>query len=411
MRKQPIKKTKNKNVSNRQDSGRNQSGLRAYNERRILSLLRQLGHAPKAEISQLTGLSAQSITVIMNELEKEQLVLKLPPVKGKVGQPSVPFCLNPEGAFGIGLKIGRRSYELTLIDFCGNVKATLKENFSYPKIDTLLKFLDKGSKSIMLSLSSIKIAKIAGVGVATPYEIWNWAEQAGAPDSELTLWKDFDFSLHVKSVFNLPVYICNDDTAACSAELSFGNSEKFSDFLYAFIGTFIGGAVVLNGTLFTGKNGNAGAIGSLPQVVIDEQGNRRTNQLIMQSSIYILEEKLNAEGVDSSQLFKSTDYWSDLGTIVDDWIEQVSSGLAQTALTSLALLDLEGIVIDGSLPTEIRKQIVDKTLEKLSESDFRGLNRCKVVAGTIGAKAQSIGSASLPLLASFSHESEHLFTM
>ncbi|MEI8617058.1 ROK family protein [Pseudoalteromonas sp. B193] len=48
-------------------------------------------------------------------------------------------------------------------------------------------------------------------------------------------------------------YVCNDDTAACSAELSFGNPARFSDFLYIFIGTFIGGGVVINETLFTGK--------------------------------------------------------------------------------------------------------------------------------------------------------------
>ena len=42
--------------------------------------------------------------------------------------------------------------------------------------------------------------------------------------------------------------------------------------MYVFIGTFIGGGVVLNGSLFTGKTGNAGAIGSLPQPVLDPQG-------------------------------------------------------------------------------------------------------------------------------------------
>ena len=40
----------------------------------------------------------------------------------RVGQPSIPMSLNPEGAFFLGLKIGRRSAELVLIDFLGAVR-------------------------------------------------------------------------------------------------------------------------------------------------------------------------------------------------------------------------------------------------------------------------------------------------
>ena len=39
------------------------------------------------------------------------------PQRGKIGQPSIPMSLNPDGAYFLGLKIGRRSAELVLIDF------------------------------------------------------------------------------------------------------------------------------------------------------------------------------------------------------------------------------------------------------------------------------------------------------
>ena len=44
-----------------------------------MSLIRQLGSAPKAEIAQKTGLSAQAVTVIINSLEaKSLLIIKEP---------------------------------------------------------------------------------------------------------------------------------------------------------------------------------------------------------------------------------------------------------------------------------------------------------------------------------------------
>ena len=48
--------------------GSNQSGLRAHNERLVLSLVRRHGALAKADIARRTGLSAQTVSVIMRQL-------------------------------------------------------------------------------------------------------------------------------------------------------------------------------------------------------------------------------------------------------------------------------------------------------------------------------------------------------
>src|SRR5882724_1657092 len=103
------------------------SGMRAYNERLVLSLIRRHGSLPKAEIARLTNLSAQTITVIMRQLATDGLVVEQERQRGKIGQPSVPFALNPDGAFSLGLKIGRRSSDLALIDLTGVVRGAIHE--------------------------------------------------------------------------------------------------------------------------------------------------------------------------------------------------------------------------------------------------------------------------------------------
>ncbi len=390
-------------------NSRGQSGLRMQNERKIMSLIRQHNALPKAEIANRTGLSAQAVTVIIKRLEEEELLVRKTPQRGRVGQPLVPFSLNSEGAFGIGLKVGRRSFDLTLIDLNGNVRATLHENFQYPSVTKLLSFLEKGIEALTLGLSDKLRERIMGVGVATPYEIWSWAEEAGAPSNILDEWRDFDFTKGIKSIINLPVYVCNDDTAACSAELSFGNPGHFNDFMYVFIGTFIGGGVVINGSLLTGTRGNAGAIGSLPQPILNKQGQLSSQQLIMQSSLYILEKMLADAGYDGKALWQSSEYWGELGQTLDDWIDKVADGLAYAALCSMAIFDFEAIVIDGAIPVSVREKIIRATAEKISVADTRGLSPCQIVNGTIGGKAQSIGCANLPLLVNFSQDSQNLF--
>ena len=46
--------------------GTNQTGVRLYNERLVLSLIRRHGDLPKADIARMTGLSPQTISIIIN---------------------------------------------------------------------------------------------------------------------------------------------------------------------------------------------------------------------------------------------------------------------------------------------------------------------------------------------------------
>ncbi len=118
--------------------------MRDQNERLVLSLVRQNGSLAKTDIARMTRLSAQTVSVIMRELEDEGLLLRQAPVRGKVGQPSIPMALNPDGAYFIGLKIGRRSAELVLIDFLGNVRAMLQNSYRYPAPRETVDFVSAG---------------------------------------------------------------------------------------------------------------------------------------------------------------------------------------------------------------------------------------------------------------------------
>ena len=49
--------------------GANQAGVRLYNERLLLSLVRRFGPLSKIEVARLTGLSVQSTSAMMNRLQ------------------------------------------------------------------------------------------------------------------------------------------------------------------------------------------------------------------------------------------------------------------------------------------------------------------------------------------------------
>src|ERR1700677_4699286 len=112
--------------------GANQAGVRLYNERLLLSLVRRFGPLSKIEVARLTGLSVQSTSAIMNRLSAEGLLKREAPLRGRVGQPTVPVSLDPEGAFAFGLKIGRRSSDLVLVDFTGSIRHRVGLSYPFP---------------------------------------------------------------------------------------------------------------------------------------------------------------------------------------------------------------------------------------------------------------------------------------
>lgn len=380
-------------AENRFHRGTNQSGMRDHNERLVLSLVRLHGSLSKSDIARMTGLSAQTVSVIMRELEQEGLLLKQAPQRGKIGQPSVPMSLNPDGAFFIGLKIGRRSANLVLIDFLGTMRASFQLSYRYPVPHDTVGFVAEGIGKLRDSLDAAQQKRIAGLGIAMPFELWSWADTAGAPREEMDEWRNRDMRAEIQLLCDFPVYLQNDATCACGAELVFGQTGGLRDFVYFYIGAFAGGGIVLDGRLYSGPTGNAGSLGSM---LVPGTGSKPT-QLIDIASIAVLEKRLDAQGIDAPYLWITPEDWGDPGPVVNAWIADAAGALAHAIASSTAVIDFEAAVIDGWMPVSVRARLVESVREAIGSIDAEGLLLPRIREGTVGVHARALGAASLPL--------------
>jgi predicted NBD/HSP70 family sugar kinase len=385
--------------------GTSQLGLRLYNERLVLSLIRRHGSLSKVELARLTGLSAQTVSVIVRELEKSGLVVPGEPQRGRVGQPMVPFGLQPDGAFAVGLKVGRRSGELMLLDLAGKVRGRISQRYDFPSPQKLLKFVEASMEKLVLKLGPEARGRIAGLGVAAPFDLWNWGEELGAPPKVLDAWRDFDLTAELAKRFAFPVIPCNDATAACAAELLFAERPRPSDFAYFYVGYFIGGGLVLNGTLLQGRGGNAAALGSLP--VPKAKGG--AEQLIHAASLYLLEKAIEKRGRDARFMWDSTDDWSSIGKDLDVWLQHAAHGIAHAAVSVAAITEVSDVVIDGAMPTGVRARLMQATSTALDRMNQSGISPFTLTEGSVGFDARSRGAASLPLFANFIIDRDILF--
>lgn len=367
--------------------------MRAYNERLVLSLVRQHGALAKSDIARMTGLSAQTVSVIMRALERDGLLQRGEPIRGKIGQPSVPMSLAADGAYFLGLKIGRRSVDLVLVDFLGHVIGTHRRVYRYPTPDAVVGFAAEALPGLLALLPPESRSRIGGLGVAMPFQLWSWVQALGAPQAGMDAWRDRDIQAELAAVTGLPVYVQNDATSACGAELVFGTGERPKDFLYFYFGTFIGGGLVLNGQLFLGRTGNAAGVGPLP--VPGPDG--RMRRLFDSASMAVLAAMMEEAGESSDHLWERPDHWQVSERLLRKWVEVAAEGLASAILSAASLLELEAVLIDGWMPPSVRALVTQRTREALLRLDMSGVTLPQIREGTVGAQARSLGAAAIPL--------------
>ena len=401
--------------------GGNQSGLKQFNERLILQVIRRANSIPKAEIARKTGLTAQTVSVIVNRLLNDELLRKESRRRGtgKVGQPAVPIALNPDGAYSVGVKIGRRSLDVLLVDFLGNVLSHVSDRYAFPDPDVVLPRAKVCVAEAKAVLSREQQRRMVGIGIAAPYGIGGWRQELSGPPEVLAKWDGIDIRQRMAEDQELPIWFENDATAACMADLILHDEgSRFDNYLYIFIGTFIGGGIVLDGLLHRGPFGFAGSVGSMP--VPGNYDPKKDNpaqptvQLIRCASRFLLDERLRDCRLEPETTvpLSTSGTWNgpvrEARDIVAQWIGAAAASIAVAVCAASSIMDFEGIVIDGALPQPIVDELTKRIDNHLDELNFSGLVRPRVIPGTIGNDARALGGAILPLYSCFTPNKEVL---
>ena len=386
--------------------GSSQGGLRQYNERVVLQAIRLHGALPGAEIARLTHLTAQTVSMITKRLIDDGLLRKGAPQRGKVGQPSVPLGLNPDGAYAIGVKVGRRSLDVLLVDFAGQVRQRSCCAYDFPEPERVLGEIELRVQALRRGLGEDGWARVQGMGLAMPLSMGGWQNLLHFPPVLAERWERCDLRTQAEHVTGLPVELLKDTAAACVAELVAGRGRSLKSFLYVFVDTFIGGGLVIDSHLRAGLNGNAGAIGSLPLGLAAAGNHSAPPQLLSVASLMTLEARYAAAGLDVGAALDARALQAPWAAHTDAWLGEAASAIALAVNSAACLLDLDGVILDGSFDRATLGALHQALDNALACYCWEGVVRPAVLPGVIGSDARAIGGALLPLHANFSPDRE-----
>ena len=395
-----------------QERGSHASAVREANERAILTALRRLGEASKADLARQINLTQNTVGQIVATLAERGLVRETRKRLGLRGQPATLLSLDPNGAFAIGIELGRRSQQSVLLDFSGTVLKSRYREMVYPMPETAVALLRDDVAVLTRSLPPAAAKRLVGVGLATPYNLGSWRRELDIPAPVCAAWNDFDIRAELAAGLDLPIFVENDGTAAAAAELFNGHGRILEDFALVYIGAAVGGGLVLGGNYRSGATGSAADIGLMPvpssslASAVAPMG--ATDILLNRASAGSLIRHLRAAHVPVDFVSHLEEAMTLRQDLVDEWLADCADALLVPLFTISSLLDLQAIVIDGALPRALLKRLIE-TLSPLMERHAPEARQPpKLILGTMGRDAAALGAATLPFYFNYASDRDLL---
>src|SRR3546814_5344288 len=85
-----------------------------FNRRVVLETVRLHGPLSRADIARLTGLSAQTVTNIIDQFKPDELLIEQPRKVRRRGQPPIDLVINPAAAYSFGISFDHRQLVVVL---------------------------------------------------------------------------------------------------------------------------------------------------------------------------------------------------------------------------------------------------------------------------------------------------------
>ncbi|HUR55151.1 MAG TPA: ROK family protein [Gemmataceae bacterium] len=254
----------------------------------------------------------------------------------------------------------------------------------------------------VLREANVEASQVRGMGIGVPGQIdLGTTRVKFAPNLE---WRDVDIKPLMPPTWSWPVLVENDVRMGTYGEYAYGAAKGARNVFGVFVGTGVGGGLILNGELYTGFNGNAGEIGhiivhwrrglELESIAGRAHMMKRAKEILDDAPKRVRKEWKNVElkNVRSSQLAEF--YLKDdpvAVQLVDDAARALGAGLGSV----VNFLSPEVIVIGGGVTGALGDTFIERIWEIARRYTLPGAaDGVKCVPAALGDDAGIIGCAA-----------------
>lgn len=303
----------------------------------------------------------------------------------------------------IGVDIGGTAIKTAVCDRRGRVLGRGKVKTAADEgTKEILKRIDR-SITEACAQAGIELTQAACAGIAAPGAV---DPRKGIVLEAVNLgWQDFHLQEVMEGRLQIPVAIENDVTAATYGENRFGAGEQARHLLGVWLGTGIGGGLILDGKIYHGHFSTAGEIGRGYVLPWAPPGSGSLDQVCSRTGVAETIRRLIKSGrvsritelcgdpvkISSKDIARALELGDEL---VGEVVEHAAVVLG-TALGGLVtFLSLGRIVIGGGFAEALGEPFLDAIRRAVRKTAFP--DRCKevrIIASRLGDDAGPIGAA------------------
>lgn len=244
------------------------SSVHTVRQRNVQLMLRELRRnaiTTRAELGRSTGLAKSTIKEITDELIASGFVEEVrdPNLDGRIGRPATSLRLSPSAGRVAGIDIGAEKILAVVAGLNGDVIATARQESRHLTGKAAILRAVRSTLRKALAAAEVDMDSVLATVVGTPGVIHPETGRISlAP--QIQDWDGIDLLEELKLPVTGPVIVRRQADLSALAEVALGVAQDVANLLYVHIGIGIGGALVINGHLYTGNDGAAGEVGYLP---------------------------------------------------------------------------------------------------------------------------------------------------
>ncbi|MCM2438907.1 ROK family transcriptional regulator [Agrobacterium vitis] len=352
--------------------GTNQESGRPFNRRIVLESIRLHGPTTRGDVAERVGLTVQTVSTIVRELEDQGLLLSVREKPKGRGIPPSALTINPEGGHAVGIHLTPLGIEAALVNLRGDVVESRQRPAPNAMPDEAFALIGDMVADLK---TSPRQGRLLGAGLALPGP-FDVDSMSFVGPTTMAGWKNVDIRQRLADATGLPAFMENDMAAAALGEQLYGLGQQFSDYFYLFFSVGLGGAMMHDGVVMRGAWGNAGEIGhiaAIPDGELCHCGNRGC-----------------------LERYLSLDAFKRSGLSEDDWVDAIAPIFRSAVRTIENLFDPETIVLGGLAPQSLIERLATLS-DGLTNSISARTNRTvpRVVVASDCQRSALRGAAAL----------------
>jgi N-acetylglucosamine repressor len=374
--------------------------MKQINKAAILNLLHREDRLSRAEISNITHLSATTVSALVEELLKEGIIEQIGERAAiGAGRRAIALQINKNGGYVIGISLGEFLI-CAVLNLNGDLIAEYKSEIVTGN-EAITKQIQAAIMNCLEQANFLNSGLIKGIGIASPGIIDEKGETI-IYTRYLNV-SNLNLKSHLETSFpGIPIQIVNDSNAAAFAEHYNGIGKNHNHLLFFSINDGIGSGLILNSHIFSGYHGAAGEIGHMPVDPNGELctcGKRGCIETII-TTRYVLK-KCQEEAVKRGYSVSDTmQEWIVRYENGEDWLDSIFDHILSTITLMIAFLvnfiSPEAVIIEGWMIDS--EKIMAKLKDQLESSPLPiSFSKSRVYVSTYRENGSLYGAATLML--------------